>query len=228
MGGRGVGTGFCVAICSLIAVASASAATHSNPTPILDPNFNVVGAQQLSPYPSTIAVSGEQGTVTKARVTIANLQGGQEPDLDVLLVAPGGSTILFSDVCSSSGVVPDFIGEAFTFDDDATASLPASCSARPPSGTYKPSNNDTSDNFPGIPPPYPLGLANVRGTSPNGDWSLYAVDDSYPDPVTINGGWTLELTTTGTQATTPAKKKCKKRKHRSASVAKKKCKKKRR
>ena len=230
MGGRGVGTGVCVALCVLAAAAPAGAATHSNSTPILDPNYNTVGPQQLDPYPSTISVSGEQGSIVKARVTIRNLQGGQEPDLDVLLVGPGGSTILFSDVCAT-GLIPDFIGEAFTFDDDASASLPGSCSSRPASGTYKPSNNDTADNFPGIPPPYPLGLANVRGTSPNGNWNLYAVDDSYPDPVTINGGWTLELTTTGTPASgAPAttKKRCKKRKHRSASAAKKKCKKKRR
>lgn len=225
MGGRGVGTGVCVAICVLVAAAPAGAATRSNPTPILDPNYNTVGAQRLSPYPSTITVSGEQGSIVKARVTLGNLQGGQEPDLDVLLVGPGGSTILFSDVCAT-GLIPDFIGEAFTFDDDAPASLPGSCSSRPSSGTYKPSNNDTADNFPGIPPPYPLGLANVRGTAPNGDWNLYAVDDSYPDPVTINGGWTLELTTTGSVAG-GSKKKCKHKK-RSASAAKKRCKKKRR
>jgi hypothetical protein len=66
----------------------------------------------------------------------------------------------------------------------------------------------------------------VRGTNPNGNWSLYAVDDSYPDPVTINGGWTLDLTTTGAVAATPTKKKCKKKHKRSASVAKKRCKKK--
>ena len=224
MGGRGVGTGVCVAICVLVAAAPAGAATRSNPTPILDPNYNTVGAQRLVRIrrPSQSAASGEhrQGPRDPREP-----QGGQEPDLDVLLVGPGGSTILFSDVCAT-GLIPDFIGEAFTFDDDAPASLPGSCSSRPSSGTYKPSNNDTADNFPGIPPPYPLGLANVRGTAPNGDWNLYAVDDSYPDPVTINGGWTLELTTTGSVAG-GSKKKCKHKK-RSASAAKKRCKKKRR
>ena len=227
MGLRGRGTvALCLAAC--FAAAPASAATHSNTTPILDPNSNVVGAQVLVPYPSTISVSGEQGTVAKARVTLSNLQGGSEKDLDVLLVGPSGSTILMSDICSSSGVNPDFIGEAFTFDDDAPAALPDPCSGRPPSGTYKPSNYDTSDNFPGVAPPYPLGLGNLRGTNPNGNWSLYAVDDSYPDPVTINGGWSLELTTTGGPATTTPKKKCKKKHRRSAAAAKKRCKKKKR
>jgi hypothetical protein len=227
MGGRGVGTGVCVAICAVIAATPASAATHSNATPILDPSFNVVGAQVLAPYPSTISVSGEQGTIVKARVTLSDLQGGDSRDLDVLLVGPGGSTTLLSDICSVGGLVTGFNHNTFTFDDDAAAAIPDACSGQPPSGTYKPSSYDTSDNFPGIAPPYPLGLANVRGTSPNGNWSLYAVDDSYPDPVSINGGWSLDVTTTGAPAST-AKKKCKKKhKKRSAVAAKKRCKKKR-
>jgi hypothetical protein len=224
---RGIGSvALCLAAC--FAATPASAATHSNPTPILDPNSNVIGAQQLSPYPSTISVSGEQGTVVKARVTLSDVQGGAARDLDVLLVGPGGGTILFSDICSAGGFIPDFVHETFTFDDDASAPIPDVCPSPPPSGTYKPGNYDTSDNFPGISPPYPLGLANVRGTNPNGNWGLYAVDDSYPDPVTINGGWSLDLTTTGAVAATPTKKKCKKKHKRSASAAKKRCKKKRR
>src|SRR5262245_54878523 len=179
------------------------------------------------PYPSTISVSGEPGTIIKAQVTLVNLQGGPEKYLDVLLVGPSGSSILMSDICTSGGFIPDFAGQAFAFDDDAAAALPDQCSITPSSGTYKPTNYDTVDSFPGIPPPYPLGLANVRGTAPNGDWKLYAVDDAYPDPVTIDGGWRLELTTTGAQAGA-AKKKCKKRKHRAAAEAKKRCKKKRR
>jgi hypothetical protein len=223
---RGVGiAAVCLATC--FAVTPASAATHANPTPILDPNYNVVGAQSLSPYPSTLSVSGEQETVVKARVTLSDINGGDESDLDVLLAGPGGSTVLMSDICSTGGFVPSFIHVNFTFDDDAAAPLPQSCSpGSTDTGTYKPTNYDTSDNFPGIAPPYPLGLANVRGTDPNGNWSLYAVDDSYPDPVTINGGWTLDLTTTGSPAT--PRKKCKKKHKRSASTAKKRCKKKRR
>jgi hypothetical protein len=238
VGVRGVGVVAVIGlVASALAAAPASAATYSNPTPVLDPQNNVVGAHPLDPYPSTIPVSGEQGTVTKATVTLLNASGGPERDLDVLLVAPGGSTLLLSDICSAGGVIPDFPvggGSTFTFDDDAAGPIPDTCTTQPPSGTYKPSNYDTSDSFPGIAAPYPVGLANVRGTSPNGDWSLYAVDDSYPDPVTINGGWTLTLTTTGPAPATAVvptatRKKCKHRKHRSASAAKKKrCKKKKR
>ncbi len=218
------------------AATPAFAGTYSNPTPILDPSSNVVGAHPLDPYPSTISVGGEAGTILKAQVTLVDVYGGEERDLDVLLVGPGGSTILMSDVCNSGGYLPAFLHFDFTFDDDALAAMPDACSPslQPATGMWKPTNYDTADSFPGISPPYPLGLANVRGTDPNGTWTLYAVDDAYPDPVTINGGWTLELTTTGAPAapastTTTHRKKCKKRKHRrQATAAKKHCKKKRR
>jgi hypothetical protein len=231
---RGAGVGVICFIAAAIAASSASAATYSNATPILDPSFAVVGSHPLDPYPSTISVTGEAGTITKATVTLFDVNGGEERDLDVLLVGPGGSTILMSDVCDAGGFLPSFIHFNFTFDDDAPAAMPDVCSAslQPATGSWKPTNYDTSDNFPGVAPPYPLGLANVRGTSANGDWKIYGFDDSYPDPVTINGGWSLTLATTGAPAvppTTPlpAHKRCKKHKHR-AAAAKKRCKKKRR
>jgi hypothetical protein len=203
-----------------IAATPAGAATFTNSTPISDPS----GSGPASPYPSTISVSGQAGMITKARATLNDIFGGTAKDLDVLLVGPGGSTILMSDICSSGGTLPDLIHRTYTFDDDAAAPLPDTCSGPPSSGTYKPTNYDTSDNFQSVPPPYPVGLANVRGTSPNGLWQLYVFDDGYPDPWTI-GGWSLDLTTTGPVA----KKKCKKKHRRSAAAAKKKrCKKKRR
>src|SRR5436309_7614302 len=91
----------CVLVVGAVAATSASAATFSNPTPITDPTQGLGGAGADQPYPSVISVSGEAGTVVKARVTLMNLQGGYESDMDVLLVGPGGSTILMSDICSS-------------------------------------------------------------------------------------------------------------------------------
>jgi hypothetical protein len=201
MRGRGVVLVISVLIGGAVTAAPAAAGTYSNTTPILDPSSNVVGAHSLAPYPSTITVGGEEGTLTKARVTLFNVSGGPERDLDVLLAGPGGSSILLSDICSAGGVIPDFTGQTFTFDDDAATAIPGTCSSGPPSGTYKPSNYDTADDFPGIPSPYQLGLSNFRGVSPNGNWNLYAVDDAYPDAVTINGGWSLDVATTGPSPT---------------------------
>jgi hypothetical protein len=235
MGRRGAGCALSCLIGAAIFATSAGAATYSNSTAIQDPTQGMAGGAAV-PYPSTISVSGESGTIVKATVTLVTVSGGPEKDLDVLLVGPGGSTILMSDICSVGGINPDFSGQTFGFDDDVPLALPETCGSAPGSGTYKPANYDTADNFPTISPPYPVGLANVRGTTPNGTWNLYVADDAYPDPVTIDGGWRLNLTTTGaapggspaTTTTSKPKKKCKKHTKRAASVAKKRCKKKRR
>jgi subtilisin-like proprotein convertase family protein len=214
-----------MAICAVIAAApaQASAETFSNSTPM---NTQGSGGGVATPYPSAISVSGLAGTTVKVRVTLTDIFAAAH-DLDVLLTGPGGSTMLFSDICQSGGVSPDLIHLTYTFDDDAAAALPSTCTGAPPTGTYKVSNYDTSDSFPGVAPPYPLGLANFRGVSPNGAWLLYVFDDQFADAVSI-AGWSLDLTTTGAPSATPTKKKCKKHKRRSASAAKKKrCKKKR-
>jgi subtilisin-like proprotein convertase family protein len=85
------------------------------------------------------------------------------------------------------------------------------------------------DSFPGVQGPYPVGLNNFRGISPNGAWLLYVFDDQPADNASI-GGWSLDLTTTGAPPATPVtKKKCqKKKKHRAAEAKKKRCKKKKR
>ena len=225
MGGRGVGL---VALCLVLGVAffaaPAGAATFSNPTPMNTPGS---GGGVATPYPSTISVSGLAGTTVKVRVTLNDILAAAK-DLDVLLIGPGGSTMLYSDICESGGVLPDLIHLTYTFDDDAPGALPSSCTGAPPTGTYKVSNYDTSDNFPGVAPPYPLGLANFRGVSPNGAWQLYVFDDHVADAASINGGWTIDADDHGCASATAAKKKCKKHKKRSAAAAKKRCKKKRR
>lgn len=227
MGRRGVGfAALCLVMGAGVAAAPVDAATFSNSTPI---NTSGSGSGVGTPYPSTISVSGVPGTTTKVRVTLSDIFAAAR-DLDVLLVGPGGSTMLFSDICESGGISPDLIHLTYTFDDDAPAALPQSCApGGPGTGSYKPTNYDTTDNFPGVAPPYPLGLGNLRGVSPNGAWLLYVFDDQPADSASI-GGWTLDLTTTGAPPATTAtpKKKCKKKhKKRSASAAKKRCKKKR-
>jgi hypothetical protein len=220
MGRRGVGL---AAACLLIALAIpsvAGAATFNSPTPISDPS----GSGPASPYPSIISVSGLPGTVDKARVTLNNIFGGPAQDLDVLLVGPGGSSILMSDICSLGGTQPDLIHLTYTFDDTAPSQLPETCSGAPLGTAYKPTDYQ-ADSFPGVPPPYPVGLSAFHGTAPNGDWRLFVFDDSYPDAWSIQEGWNLDLTT----VVTPAKKKCKKKhKRRAAEAKKKRCKKKKR
>jgi hypothetical protein len=208
-------------IAAAVIVSPASAATFSNSTPITTPGS---GGGAANPYPSTISVGGLPGTTVKVQVTLADIFAAAR-DIDALLTGPGGSSMLMSDICQAGGVVPDLIHLTYTFDDPAAQALPASCTGAPPSGTYQPTDYDTSDSFPSVPPPYPVGFAPFQGVSPNGDWRLYVFDDGFADAVSI-GGWSLDLTTTG--APPAKKKKCKKKHRRRAAESKKRCKKKKR
>src|SRR3990170_4454499 len=124
---------------------------------------------QASPYPSQIAVSGTSGTITDVNVSLFGYTHGFPDDVDVLLVGPGGQTVvLMADVCGGG---PGVSGVNLTFDDGAVGSLPASgCT----SGVYDPTNGG---GFSGTPPapggPYGATLSVFNGLSANGTWSLY-------------------------------------------------------
>src|SRR6185436_11341355 len=68
------------------------------------------------------------------------------------------------------------------------------------SGSYKPSDwFDGTDNFPAPAPagPYDPNLSTFDGTSPNGTWSLYVLDDSaVARGGAISGGWQIRFQTT--------------------------------
>jgi subtilisin-like proprotein convertase family protein len=147
-----------------------------------------------SPYPSTIAVGGASGTISKVTVTLSGLTHGYSDDVDVLLVGPNGQTVmLLSDAggASSSG------GVTLTFDNDALNTVPDTTSFT--SGTYLPTDYDTaSDDFPSPAPggPYGTSLAAFVGANPNGIWSLYVQDDQQQDAGNISQGWRMTITTT--------------------------------
>ena len=73
----------------------------------------------------------------------------------------------------------------------------------PTTGTFQPTNHDTSDTFtapaPGGPyqTPAPGGSATFRsvfgsnGSTMNGDWKLWIMDDAGGDFGTIDGGWKI-------------------------------------
>jgi hypothetical protein len=185
---------------ALPAGAGAANLTFSNASPITIPapaTQNGAG----SPYPSSIALGGLTGTVTKATVTLNGLTHPFPPEIDILLVGPlGQQAMLLSDACV--GISGNFSNHVLTFDDDAAAPLPANgpCVA----GTYKPTEypDQLSNSSPEMPapapagPPYPASLAALNGASPNGTWSLFAQDDVSNGSGSISGGWTLNLTVT--------------------------------
>ncbi len=145
-----------------------------------------------TPYPSTITVSGIDGVISKATLTLSNVAHTFPKDIDVLLVGPAGQKVsLLSHVGSGYPIT----NVTLTFDDTAVNYLAPSNPIV--SGTYKPTVLAFGSFFasPAPPGPYSTNLASFNGTNPNGSWSLYVVDDTSFNMGSI-GGWSLSLTTT--------------------------------
>ena len=229
--GRALGLLTTLGLClgaPMLAAAPASAATFSNATPIV---ASLPGpppgcptrcpSDRAAPFPSAIAVGGQSGTVTDVNVTLRDLTYDQNgpADADVMLVAPGGkSVMLMSDACGNNdNAHPITAPVTLSFDDQAGAALPADAACA--GGTFKPVDDDDDgefpfhepDEFPGGPAPATTAqLSSLNGISPNGSWSLYMVDDypNDPDPNgragQIGGGWSIDISTSAAPAPAPA------------------------
>ena len=149
-----------------------------------------------NPYPSQKLVAGVLGTVTKAVVTLSNLSHTAPSDVDVMLVAPNGRSVV---LMSDAGGITEVGGLNLTFDDTAPTSLPLLVQLT--SGTFKPTDYEPGDAFPAPAPqgsPTGATLGAFYGSAPNGLWKLYAVDDAGNNVGSIAGGWSLALTTSTT------------------------------
>jgi hypothetical protein len=161
--------------------------TEVNPAAMTIPASGTAGS--ASPYPSTINLSGVDGTVADVNVVLNGLTHGRSADLDILLVGPGGNVLLMSDRGSVA------VNVDVTFDDQALFEVPAASPILP--RAYKPTNTGTPDSFPMMGTgPWGSALSVLNGTDPNGAWSLYVQDDmGGPGSVgTLAGGWSLVLT----------------------------------
>jgi subtilisin-like proprotein convertase family protein len=142
-----------------------------------------------NPYPSQINVAGLIGNIRKVRVTLEGMNHTYPDDLDILLVGPGGQNAI---IMSDAGSAGDLVDVTLTFDDAAATSLPDG--AQIINGTYRPTNFEPGDTFPG-PAPAPAGtsaLSVFNERNPNGTWKLYVLDDQGQDMGTINE-WTLSF-----------------------------------
>ncbi|HEY9281902.1 MAG TPA: M36 family metallopeptidase [Pyrinomonadaceae bacterium] len=142
-----------------------------------------------NPYPSAINISGVTGTVTKVTATLHGFSHTFPSDVDVLLVGPGGQTVM---LMSDAGGSLDAVNTTLTFDDAAPA-----VGTNIVSGTFRPTNVGTADPFPAPAPAAPHGtqLAGFNGISPNGAWRLFVVDDLGTDSGSVAGGWSLTIVT---------------------------------
>lgn len=217
---------------SLIGVASASAATFSNPTPI---NMPAAGPTNGTPYPSPVAVAGLFGTVTDVNVTLRGVSHTYPEEFGAVLVSPGGQAFKALD---GPGDATDVTDVTWVLDDSAAAFLPTSGALA--SGTFKPTsyyNNAFSFPAPGPGAAYAWGGPTVSGTAtfasvfngtlPNGTWNLFVRDFFNMSGGQFAGGWSLDLATNGSPPAAPSKKcKKKKRKGKKGASAAKRCKKK--
>ncbi len=149
-----------------------------------------------SPYPSTINVAGATGTVIGVKVKLNGVSHTFPSDIDALLVGPtGASDILLSDVGGGTAIS----NVNLTFADGS----PSLTTGAITTGSYTPTNIGSGDTF-SLPAPAasvggPLNTT-FGGLNPNGNWSLYVMDDASGDGGSITS-WSIELTTTSVTPT---------------------------
>ncbi len=149
-----------------------------------------------NPYGSPITVSGLSGQISSLTVSLNGLSHSIPRSVDVLLVSPNGAgLVLLSDAGGGSAVS----NVDLTFDDNATNIV-----GQPiVSGTFRPTDTSGNIDFFSDPAPYlpyfsggTPSLSNFNGFSPNGEWKLYVMSSVFAGSGMIQGGWTLNITTT--------------------------------
>lgn len=161
---------------------------YSNTDAITLPGTGTVGVG--GPYPSVINVAEITDTVIDVNVTLHGLSHTYTDDLDILLVAPSGQTVILMSDAGGNYSVSDL---TLVFDDSSLLEL--SDSDELVSGAYRPTDYMVGDSLPAPAPTRPYGrtLSLLNGLNPNGDWRLYTYDDNSGDSGVIAGGWSIEF-----------------------------------
>lgn len=188
-----------------------SAAVATTVLPTTTPVFRYTNATAVvvseaagaaATYPSSLVVSGFQGSVGVLAVTLHGLSHTFPDDLDILLVGPGGQRVM---LMSDAGGDERFglTHTTLTFEDAAATAVPDR--AQIVTGTYRPADYEAGENLPGPAPQGPSGaaLSVFNGTSPNGTWQLFVADDADKDAGRLAAGWSLAITRAAANATPP-------------------------
>ena len=148
------------------------------------------------PYPATITVSGVTGSVRMITATLSKLNHGYSRDVNILLVGPKGQGVVLMRNAGggSSGSID---AATLTFSDSTLVSLPPPRNGQVTSGTFKPSDFASGVNLPAPAPqgPYSSTLDVFANVDPNGTWSLFVWDNDKLLSGSIDGGWTLSVST---------------------------------
>ncbi|MCW5958514.1 MAG: Ig-like domain repeat protein [Pyrinomonadaceae bacterium] len=164
--------------------------------------FTIADPGTGSVYPSNISVSGLIGTIAAARVKINGLTAPRPSNLDFMLVGANGQAFQFmSDVGDSVNAVSNI---NLTVDDAASGLFPIGTALS--GGTYRPTDFSAvgeTDPYP-APAPAAFNRAAPQGTStfnsiyassnPNGNWTLYSVDDGIGGGVSTVASWCVDFT----------------------------------
>ncbi len=148
-----------------------------------------------NPYPSTLTVSGlpTSGIILRS-VTLNGIVHTFPSDIDIVLQSPTGTNvILMSDAGGTAAFAAP--GRNYVLNDAA----PGLIATGSPSGTYRPTNITTPDNWPA---PGPGSLTQATPTlssftgNMNGTWNLYIVDDAGLDVGSISS-WSISFEVPG-------------------------------
>jgi hypothetical protein len=194
------------AVAILAAFASAAKAETKAFTQMQD--ITIYDLDQMEPTPSSLEVAGMRGTITKVVLGLQDLSVNRPPDLDLLLVAPDGKTVVPMSDLGAATAVSDL---DIAFDDDAPN--PPSQGGLLTSGTYDPSDpfdpdEPTGTVFGAPQPPYGHTMAALAGGSPNGSWRLFGFEDLFNGGGAVGGidDWSIQITTIEPDVTLTAKK----------------------
>jgi subtilisin-like proprotein convertase family protein len=178
-----------VLVFALAHIANANTFTFSNTAPI-----TINDNAPATPYPAIINISGFTTRILDLNVAITGLSHTFPTDIGILLVGPGGQTVVLMD---NTGGINPISNVNLTFDDEAATGVPNPIFGSLASGTYKPTNNAPTDVFaaPGPGRPYGTTLSVFDNTLPNGAWRLFVEDFSPGDSGSISGGFSLQVTT---------------------------------
>jgi CSLREA domain-containing protein len=178
-----------------------TASTYKSTTPIM-----IGDGTTANPYPATINVTGAPSVTGTMRITLFDLTHARPEDLDILLVAPNGqSMVLMADSGGMNALTG--AGVTLTFDDAAGAVLPDSDALT--TRKYEPTTwISPAAPFiaPAPPGPYAEPGHSVGGAitlnsifatvHPNGTWQLFIRDQGGLPPLgggQIAAGWGLQF-----------------------------------
>jgi uncharacterized repeat protein (TIGR01451 family) len=145
-----------------------------------------------NPYPSIITISNLPGIITKVTATVSGLTHSFARDVNILLVNPAGGSVKLMSHASGAHAVTN---ATLTFDDAAAQALPGTGQIY--DGTYYPTSylGSVTFNSPAPSGSYGTAMNALNSVSPNGQWSLYVLDDAAGDSGNIANGWSLKIST---------------------------------